>query len=107
MLALSRCTGPGEIGVPEQMRGVPWSGVPPNACADGGAAPHRGRQRSGREAGSRPLEYPGMSGGGTTFLSSAVSERIGNRAKMAWRVPEGDPSGQSAPLPPAVDSRNH
>lgn len=48
-----------------------------------------------------------MSGGETTFLSSAVSERIGNRAKMAWRVPEGDPSGQSAPLPPAVDSRNH
>ena len=48
-----------------------------------------------------------MSGGETTFLSSAVSERIGNRANMAWRVPKGDPSGQSAPLPPAVDSRNH
>ena len=48
-----------------------------------------------------------MSGGETTFLSSAVSERIGNPAKMPWRVPRGDLSGQSAPLPPAVDSRNH
>lgn len=38
-----------------------------------GPAPHRGRQRSGREAGSRPLEYPGMSGGETTFLSPAPS----------------------------------
>ena len=38
MLASSRCTGPGEIGVPEQMRGETWSGVPPTACADGRAS---------------------------------------------------------------------
>ena len=35
MLASSRCAGPDEIGVPERMRGEPWSGVPPTACADG------------------------------------------------------------------------
>ena len=38
MLASSRCAGPDEIGVPERMRGEPWSGVPPTAYADGGAS---------------------------------------------------------------------
>lgn len=38
MLNSSRCAGPGEIGVLEQMRGEPWSRVPPTTCADGGAS---------------------------------------------------------------------
>ena len=46
MLASSSCTGLGEIGVPEQMRGETWSGVPPTACADSGGQ-HRATVDSG------------------------------------------------------------